>query len=396
MASFDFKKYLGSGVLIVDAERSSLLLVHDYTQNYNCCGGFIKYDYDDPQRIEKTAIEELYEETRTLLSCDIDHLRTCSFVDLNFHDDIFRCYIFKTRCKSDICEQFENYKSEELPVDDDYHETTSIAFFPLRQFRRKRSLLKIDGNSMAKDSNGKLNPLNRRVISLNADIDEIKNLLSQSNRSRVKQFLEIQQRRLETDLITLKEKQEQNAAPAAEKKPTVTVPSSTNRSYTKEITLYAWDQTDKYVKIYVQNLDGVGDLPENQVRSSFEVRGFTLEIINLKNINYLFKRGRLLNEIKPEQSSYKVKKDMVIISLAKADSKNWECIFQDEKKTPEKPIPKMDDGKDPGDSLMQLMKNMYETGDDEMKRTIAKAWTESREKMNTGGGGGGGSEMPEF
>ncbi|CAF4030622.1 unnamed protein product, partial [Rotaria sp. Silwood2] len=232
---------------------------------------------------------------------------------------------------------------------------------------------------------------------LNADIDEIKNLLSQSNRSRVKQFLEIQQRRLETDLITLKEKQEQNAAPAAEKKPTVTVPSSTNRSYTKEITLYAWDQTDKYVKIYVQNLDGVGDLPENQVRSSFEVRGFTLEIINLKNINYLFKRGRLLNEIKPEQSSYKVKKDMVIISLAKADSKNWECIFQDEKKTPEKPIPKMDDGKDPGDSLMQLMKNMYETGDDEMKRTIAKAWTESREKMNTGGGGGGGgSEMPEF
>jgi len=29
---------------------------------------------------------------------------------------------------------------------------------------------------------------------------------------------------------------------------------------------------------------------------------------------------------------------------------------------------------------MELMKNMYEEGDDEMKRTIAKAWTESREK----------------
>jgi len=56
----------------------------------------------------------------------------------------------------------------------------------------------------------------------------------------------------------------------------------------------------------------------------------------------------------------------------------------------------MDDNKDPGDSLMQLMKNMYETGDDEMKRTIAKAWTESREKMNTGGGGGDDSGMPGF
>ncbi len=60
-----------------------------------------------------------------------------------------------------------------------------------------------------------------------------------------------------------------------------------------------------------------------------------------------------------------------------------------------RPLPKMDEGKDPGDSLMQLMKNMYETGDDEMKRTIAKAWTESREKMNTGGGGDD-SGMPGF
>ena len=50
-----------------------------------------------------------------------------------------------------------------------------------------------------------------------------------------------------------------------------------------------------------------------------------------------------------------------------------------------RPLPKMDEGKDPGDSLMTMMKNMYETGDDEMKRTIAKAWTESREKINTGG-----------
>jgi hypothetical protein len=32
----------------------------------------------------------------------------------------------------------------------------------------------------------------------------------------------------------------------------------------------AWDQSDKFVKIYVQNLDGVGDLPSEQVRCSFE------------------------------------------------------------------------------------------------------------------------------
>lgn len=35
---------------------------------------------------------------------------------------------------------------------------------------------------------------------------------------------------------------------------------------------------------------------------------------------------------------------------------------------------------DPTAGIMNLMKQMYEEGDDEMKRTIAKAWTESREK----------------
>ncbi len=44
---------------------------------------------------------------------------------------------------------------------------------------------------------------------------------------------------------------------------------------------------------------------------------------------------------------------------------------------------------------MSMMKQMYQDGDDEMKRTIAKAWTESQSK---GGGGmpgmGGMGGMP--
>ena len=38
----------------------------------------------------------------------------------------------------------------------------------------------------------------------------------------------------------------------------------------------------------------------------FDFRGFALEISNLKNINYAFKRTRLLHEIKPEGSNFKV------------------------------------------------------------------------------------------
>lgn len=38
------------------------------------------------------------------------------------------------------------------------------------------------------------------------------------------------------------------------------------------------------------------------------------------------------------------------------------------------------DSGDPGAGLMNVMKELYMSGDDEMKRTIAKAWTESQDK----------------
>ena len=39
---------------------------------------------------------------------------------------------------------------------------------------------------------------------------------------------------------------------------------------------------------------------------------------------------------------------------------------------------------DPGTSMMKLMQKMYDDGDDDMKRTIKKAWHESQEKKNRG------------
>ncbi|CAF0845884.1 unnamed protein product [Didymodactylos carnosus] len=229
----------------------------------------------------------------------------------------------------------------------------------------------------------------QQIQDLNLDIDEIKKFHEQSQRPRIKQFLEIQLRKYQTELLSLKEKQQQqNDNKTGEKAVSAqaSATTSTNRSYNKDITLYAWDQSDKFVKLYVQDLNGVSNLAEDQIKCTFEQRGFQLEINNLNNVNYTFKLRKLLNEILPNESSYKLKKDSVVIMLRKKDPKQWECVIQDDKKA-DKKLPKMDDRKDPGDSLMNMMKQMYDEGDDEMKRTIAKAWTESREKMNTGGGG---------
>ncbi|CAF3369238.1 unnamed protein product [Rotaria socialis] len=166
MASAALIEYRGSGVLIVDTKRSAVLLVYDYTKNYNCCGGSMKYNYDDPRCIEKTAKDELYEETRTLFTCDIDYLMTCPSVDLNHKNSLFRCYILKTKCPSDICQQFDNVKLDENTMGSDYYETTAVAFFPLDQFKHRKSLLTIDKNCEAVQIDGTLSPLNRRVISV--------------------------------------------------------------------------------------------------------------------------------------------------------------------------------------------------------------------------------------
>lgn len=48
------------------------------------------------------------------------------------------------------------------------------------------------------------------------------------------------------------------------------------------------------------------------------------------------------------------------------------------------------DSADPQESLMNMMKQMYDEGDDEMKRTLRKAWHEAQSKKGGGGPGGDG------
>lgn len=43
-------------------------------------------------------------------------------------------------------------------------------------------------------------------------------------------------------------------------------------------------------------------------------------------------------------------------------------------------MPDIDPNADPNASLMNMMKKMYDEGDDEMKRTIRKSWYEGQQK----------------
>jgi len=81
----------------------------------------------------------------------------------------------------------------------------------------------------------------------------------------------------------------------------------------------------------------------------------------------------------PEKSKAVVKSNNVVLKLHKAESKTWKSLIKTDDKFKADDIG-ADKAKDPSASMMDMMKKMYEEGDDNMKRTIAEAWTKSRDK----------------
>ena len=78
---------------------------------------------------------------------------------------------------------------------------------------------------------------------------------------------------------------------------------------------------------------------------------------------------------------------MIALYLKKEkEGTKWECLTTTEKRLKESKSKALENDKeeskeeDPMGGLMNIMKKMYDSGDSEMKRTIAKVWTEGQEK----------------
>lgn len=218
-----------------------------------------------------------------------------------------------------------------------------------------------------------------------AIIDEIQFLLSQSKQPDVRILLEEELRRQQVHLKTVSPPEKKEIV-----KPTVR---------TKKITNYAWDENKKFVKIYVSDIKQTDDtIDKENIESRFSARSanVTLRRVGSKELNYTFSIANLYNDISPEECKVTPTKTGVTIYLAKKNSSTWGSIkaSKDEKKD-EPPMPAMDKDADPGAGLMNLMKHMYDSGDDEMKRTIAKSMYESQNKQRSGGGMGD-MELPDM
>lgn len=189
-----------------------------------------------------------------------------------------------------------------------------------------------------------------------------------------------------------------------------------------ELKNYAWDQSDKFVKLFI-TLDGVQNATDDNVNVVFADRSIALQITGADDKDYKFEVQNLLDTIDVDKSYRKVKSNAVVIYAKKSTEseykfvfvsiyfvcgfsyelclhtmiaeKTWSHLTSTEKRladVKDSSFGDMDDAdkSDPTAGLMNIMRKMYETGDPETKKMIAKAWTEGQEKQMSGGGPLGG------
>jgi len=218
-----------------------------------------------------------------------------------------------------------------------------------------------------------------KVEELKSDIDELRKLLEAATRTKVQDVLSIELRKMETTLISLKETADQQ--PAAVSKPS----NVAKQIPTEKIRNYAWDQSDKFVKFYL-TVPGVQNLDANLIALTTTETSVSLTISAPDKVSS-FSIDKLLNNIVSEESYHKVKPDIVVIFLKKKKADKWPFITKTEKEIKEsrdaKFTPEDKASDDPSDGLMGMMKKLYQEGDDQMKQTIAKAWTQSSGGMSS-------------
>lgn len=228
---------------------------------------------------------------------------------------------------------------------------------------------------------------NTKLDELTKDLEELKQFSEKSLRKRVQGILGVEIRKIETEIIQIRDQIAATSSAAGapvQPKPT---PNQTKR-YEVELTNYGWDQSDKFIKLFV-TLDGVHSAGEDDVVAIFNPSSIVVQIKGVNNKDFKLNINNLLEPIDVEKSYRKIKTNMVTVYAKKVkEGSKWSHLTLTEQrlKTAKDNLLKDStddaevDSKDPSAGLMNIMKKMYQSGDAETKRMISKAWTEGAEK----------------
>ena len=231
------------------------------------------------------------------------------------------------------------------------------------------------------------------------DIEELNKLIDVALRPNIKRqlteyknnltnLMNEEKKKIEKEKKKKEEESKKEKTEANTEQKTEIDPSKLNATFTT-ISKYAFDTSnDKYIKLYLTDgFDGIKSFSSSNIKSKFTKTSFDVCVLGWKNRNYRFSCFNLSKEIIPNDSYVKQTNSGLIVYLAKANKSDfWDSL---EKKKglfgnkDEDGSPALDKNKDPNQSLMEMMRDMYQNGDPEMKRMIAEAWTKSRDEQES-------------
>ena len=147
-----------------------------------------------------------------------------------------------------------------------------------------------------------------------------------------------------------------------------------------------------FVTLYVP-LPGVGSIAKDLVTCDFTISSFDLIVRDLKSKSYRLFKENLEKDIDPAKSKIIIKADKVVVKLAKVKQGDYGSYDYWSKLTEKKKRKTAKDGsrekEDPQASIMEMMKNMYDEGDDNMKKIIGETMLKQREgRLGTPGADG--------
>ncbi|XP_030382268.1 calcyclin-binding protein-like [Scaptodrosophila lebanonensis] len=204
---------------------------------------------------------------------------------------------------------------------------------------------------------------------LKAELAEFDKFLKLARCAGVKNILGQAKMETERKIVDL-EIEESNAAAAAD---------SNSKRYLHELTDYGWDQSDKFIKMFI-TLNGVQRCPENAVTLHYSGSSLQLLVRNLKGKDYSLTVNNLLHSIDIEKSYRKLKTDLVAIYLKKVEEGvHWDVLTVMQKRTNKMKDIKIDEKQmSPEYALAKIMKKLYTDGDQRTKQMVEKAWTDSQ------------------
>eukprot|EP01083_Nonionella_stella_P151233 482955_1 len=176
--------------------------------------------------------------------------------------------------------------------------------------------------------------------------------------------------------------------------PTCVFPTPTIMKY-KSIDKFAFDAgsyDSPTVTIYITSLPDKKSisslsLSKEDVSCDFTSSSFDLKIVSKhENVNYRLIKDNLEKEINPEKSKFILKSNKIIIKLYKIKGEYGSYESWTKLTDPKKGSSSTSNGNgskkksnDPSASIMEMMKEMYDSGDDNMKKMIGETMMKQRD-----------------